>query len=79
MRSRYGITVTGGQDAMKGRVIRIGHLGAVDAVDVIASVTALELALIDQGRPLQPGAAAAAAVAAMAGAMQRSPIRQYNP
>jgi aspartate aminotransferase-like enzyme len=31
---RYGITVAGGQDQAKGKIIRIAHLGYYDRLDV---------------------------------------------
>ena len=79
MRDRYGVTITGGQDSLKGRILRIGHLGAVDAMDIVATVTALECALADHGIAVTPGRAAAAAVAAMAPALRTTTNELYQP
>lgn len=82
MLGQYGVDVAGGQDALKGRIVRIGHLGVVDPFDIVGAVAALELALIDQGwTPAgAPGSGAAAALAAMAPAMATAPrVALCNP
>lgn len=82
LRTQYGVDVAGGQEALKGRIIRIGHLGVIDPLDIVATVGALELALLDQGweSPSGRGAGAAAALAAMAPAMSAAPrIELLNP
>ena len=33
---RFGITTVGGQDKLKGKIIRIGHMGYTDELDVVA-------------------------------------------
>ena len=56
LRDRMGVTFAGGQDQLKGKIIRLAHLGYVDAFDVVTGVAALELALhrfgagVDLGR-----------------------------
>jgi len=42
LRVTHGITVAGGQDHMKGRMIRIGHMGAYDLSDIYVVLGALE-------------------------------------
>lgn len=80
LRDRYGVEIAGGQDALKGRVIRIGHLGAVDALDVIATLGALELALADQGWSGELGAGTAAALRVMGPALRAAERRDtINP
>jgi aspartate aminotransferase-like enzyme len=79
MRDRYGVTITGGQDSLKGKILRIGHLGAVDAMDVVATVTALECALADHGFAVSPGAAASAAIAAMTPSLRSAANAIYQP
>jgi aspartate aminotransferase-like enzyme len=59
---RYGVQITGGTGPFADRIIRIGHCGYVDALDVIAAITALELTLHDLGYPVQLGAGAASAL-----------------
>ena len=58
---RFGITTIGGQDRLKGQIIRIGHMGYTDEVDVVAALAALEMVLHDLGHPVEPGAAVTAA------------------
>jgi aspartate aminotransferase-like enzyme len=57
----YGITVVGGQDKLKGKIIRMGHMGYVDELDVIGALAALEMVLAELGYELEAGAAVAAA------------------
>lgn len=58
---RFGISVVGGQGKIKGKIIRIGHLGYVDELDVIGCLAALEMVLSDLGHEVEPGRAVAAA------------------
>jgi serine---pyruvate transaminase len=58
---RFGIYAVGGQDRLKGKIIRIGHMGYTDELDVIATLAALEMALAELGFELEPGRAVAAA------------------
>lgn len=51
----YGITVAGGQAQLKGKIIRIAHLGYCTDADVILSISALERSLKDLGYPVELG------------------------
>jgi aspartate aminotransferase-like enzyme len=42
LREVHGMVVAGGQGDLKGRILRVGHMGAYDLFDIIAIVTALE-------------------------------------
>jgi aspartate aminotransferase-like enzyme len=42
MRDTYGITFAGGQDHLKGRVIRMAHMGALDEYDILTGLACLE-------------------------------------
>jgi aspartate aminotransferase-like enzyme len=80
LRERFGVWVAGGQNALKGRVLRIGHLGAVDAFDVIQVMAALELALASQGVAIELGVGTAAALNAMQPRLAASDeVATYNP
>jgi aspartate aminotransferase-like enzyme len=70
MRERHGVTVAGGQGELKGKILRIGHIGYVDIDDVAAALEALGLALADAGLPLEPAAGAEAARGSYAGAVR---------
>ena len=42
LREVHGMVVAGGQDHLKGRIIRVGHMGAYDLADIHALLGALE-------------------------------------
>ena len=69
IRGTYGMQIAGGQGDIKGKVIRIGHMGYVDAADTLGVIGALELALIAQGYKLEPGTGLKAAQAVFAKAV----------
>lgn len=41
----YGVVMAGGQDQLKGRIVRLGHMGHVDFADILAGLYALRQAL----------------------------------
>ena len=59
--TRWGIKVAGGQDDFKGKLLRIGHLGAYDAADIVLLLGALEAEVARRGHGVAPGTALAAA------------------
>lgn len=61
MRGKYGMQIAGGQGDLQGKIIRIGHMGYVDAADTLAVIGALELALHEQGHKFTLGAGVSAA------------------
>jgi len=58
---RFGITVAGGQDQAKGKIIRIAHLGYYNRLDVIMVISALEMLLKEMGHRFELGAGVKAA------------------
>lgn len=62
MNLQYDIMVTGGQQHLKGKIMRIGHMGYVDGFDLLKTITALELSLIKAGYRLELGAGVTAAL-----------------
>ncbi|AIY89692.1 pyridoxal-phosphate-dependent aminotransferase family protein [Geoglobus acetivorans] len=42
LREEYGITISGGQEHLKGRIFRIGHMGNVTKRDLVATLSAIE-------------------------------------
>lgn len=62
LRERFGVTVAGGQDQAKGKIVRIAHLGYYDAFDAVTAVAALEMALAGQGHPVEFGVGVGAAL-----------------
>ena len=63
------VTFAGGQDQLKGKIIRVAHLGWVGAFDVVVSIAALELALSHFGAPVELGRGVGAAEAVLAGGL----------
>lgn len=66
LRDRYGVTIAGGQGALKGKVFRIGHIGHYDVFDVATALAAVELALADAGAEIERGVAITRALEAFA-------------
>jgi aspartate aminotransferase-like enzyme len=67
VKNRFDILLAGGQDHLKGKVFRIGHLGFVCDRDVLTAVAAIEATLQDLGLgKVATGAGVAAAAAELA-------------
>ena len=58
---KFGITVAGGQDQAKGKIIRIAHLGYYEGLDMIMVISALEMLLKAMGYPFELGSGVKAA------------------
>ncbi len=62
MKKRFDIILAGGQDHLKGKIFRIGHLGFVSDRDILAAIAALEATVQELGyEGSTPGAGVAAA------------------
>jgi len=61
LRDDFGVTMAGGQDQWKGKVVRIAHLGYVDTFDTIVGIAAIEMALKKFGHAVELGKGVAAA------------------
>jgi aspartate aminotransferase-like enzyme len=61
LQEKFGIYTVGGQDKLKGKIVRIGHMGYTDELDVVAGLAGLEIVLAEVGHTFEPGAAVAAA------------------
>jgi aspartate aminotransferase-like enzyme len=59
LRDVHGIVVAGGQDQLKGKIFRIGHMGSYDLGDVFTMIGALEECAGALGRPAKGGTEAA--------------------
>jgi aspartate aminotransferase-like enzyme len=64
LKAEFGSTVAGGQGALKGKILRIAHLGYYDATDILGLLATLEIALSRLGHRFDLGAGLAAAEAA---------------
>lgn len=58
----YGVKVAGGQGKLKGKIIRIAHLGYFDLLDVFSVLSAIELCLASMGHDSRPGKGVTAAL-----------------
>ena len=58
---KLGITANGGQDHLKGKILRIAHCGYFGAFDILTSLSGLEIALSQLGHEVEHGAGVGAA------------------
>jgi len=65
MRRDHGVFIAGGQGELKPDIIRIGHLGYIDQIDLLGTLATLERVLRDIGHAVQMGTGVAAAVAVL--------------
>jgi aspartate aminotransferase-like enzyme len=63
LKEKYGITIAGGQEEFTGKIFRISHLGYYDELDMVAMLSALEMALAECGCQFTPGSGISAAQA----------------
>ena len=61
MRDTEGVTIAGGQDEMKGKIIRIAHMGYITEFDIITGISCLEKVLAQMGYKFNLGSGAKAA------------------
>ncbi|NPV58251.1 MAG: alanine--glyoxylate aminotransferase family protein [Actinobacteria bacterium] len=57
----HGVIIAGGQDRLKGKIFRIGHVGYYDFFDMAVALSALEMTLKELGFDLELGSGLAAA------------------
>ena len=48
IKDKYDILLAGGQDDLKGKIFRVGHLGYINNRDIMAAISAIGLTLLDQ-------------------------------
>ncbi|HEX3807986.1 MAG TPA: alanine--glyoxylate aminotransferase family protein [Gaiellaceae bacterium] len=61
LRDRHGVTLAPGQQHLKGKIFRIGHIGWFDVFDIATALAAVELSLTELGADIERGAAVPAA------------------
>jgi aspartate aminotransferase-like enzyme len=61
LEQRFGVKLAGGQGHLKGKIFRIAHLGALDELDILSTLSAIELVLHELGVKVTLGSAVAAA------------------
>lgn len=66
MSEKYNVLLSGGQKELKGKIFRIGHMGAVTEREILTTISCLEAALTHVGMGIARGAGLAAAIEALA-------------
>ncbi|MBO8160877.1 MAG: alanine--glyoxylate aminotransferase family protein [Thermosipho sp. (in: Bacteria)] len=61
MRDKYGVTIAGGQEQLKGKIFRISTLGYLSIFDTIVGISALEFVLNELGYKVEFGVGVKAA------------------
>jgi aspartate aminotransferase-like enzyme len=61
LRDKVGVSFAGGQDHLKGKIVRIAHIGYFGEFDVVTAIAALEMALSKFGARVDLGSGVAAA------------------
>lgn len=80
MRARLGTTVSAGQAEVADKMLRIGHIGAVDMFDMLQVISALEVALAANGVELpENGAGVAAAQKRLSERLLNADTKTYVP
>lgn len=62
MQSKFNMTIAGGQDAAKGKIFRLAHLGYFDDLDIVTVVAAVEGTLSELGYKFEMGKGVGAAM-----------------
>ena len=65
LQTKYGCSVAGGQNELKGKAFRVSHMGYVDPLDTIGLIAAIEFSLSELGAKIEIGAGVAAATAVL--------------
>ncbi|NPV93088.1 MAG: alanine--glyoxylate aminotransferase family protein [Firmicutes bacterium] len=55
-REKYNVVLAGGQQKLDNVIFRVGHLGWVQPLDIVATIAAIEMALMDCGVEIALGA-----------------------
>ncbi|MDD2523886.1 MAG: hypothetical protein PHT81_03460, partial [Endomicrobiaceae bacterium] len=60
LREKYGVSIAGGQGAVKGKIIRFAHMGYIGKADILVGFSCLEMVLKELGYKLELGKSVAA-------------------
>jgi aspartate aminotransferase-like enzyme len=71
LEKQYGLRLAGGQDTLKGKIIRLAHMGYIDQFEVLAAISGLELVLLEMGYAVKPGTGVAATQQVLAQCVQQ--------
>jgi len=61
IKQEFGLIVAGGQQHLSGKIFRIGHMGYCSPVDVLQTISAMEIGLLKIGKEVELGKGTAAA------------------
>ena len=61
LRTKYGLSVAGGQDSLEGKAFRVSHMGYVDPLETIGLVSAIEYVMAGMGAKIELGKGVAVA------------------
>ena len=67
LEKQFGLKLANGQDALKGKIIRLAHMGYIDQFDILAAISGVEIVLKEMGHPFEIGVGVAAAQRVFAG------------
>ena len=69
LRDKMGVAFAGGQDHLKGKILRLAHIGYMGAFDTVTALAALEMGLKHFGHPVEFGRGVGAAQAILMAAL----------
>ncbi|WP_100012019.1 pyridoxal-phosphate-dependent aminotransferase family protein [Lentibacillus sediminis] len=61
VKKEFGLTMAGGQQHMKGKIFRIGHMGYCSPADILQTISIIEIGLRKIGKTIELGAGTQAA------------------
>jgi aspartate aminotransferase-like enzyme len=62
LKTKFNMTIAGGQDQAKGKIFRLAHMGYCDTFTTLSAISAVEMTLADLGYKFNAGQATATAV-----------------
>jgi aspartate aminotransferase-like enzyme len=60
LEKQFGMKLANGQDALKGKIFRLTHMGYIDQFDILAAISGVEYVLSEMGVKIDVGAGVAA-------------------
>jgi aspartate aminotransferase-like enzyme len=75
LRESRGVVIGGGQQSLKGKIIRIGTMGDLTQTDILGALGALEIALLEAGAAVGAGTGVQAALRVFLDADRRAAVQ----
>jgi aspartate aminotransferase-like enzyme len=66
---RFGVKLASGQGPVKGKIFRVAHMGIIDELEILGTIAAVELVLVEMGQVVKLGTGVAAASEVLAAAV----------